>query len=131
MSWMGWFCVALTAGYLITNHVVLPLYTRPLDYYWNQWYGAEGIILVDEAKVSDHRNTTSAFADLGKVLSWCRHNQLVRRYLHLDCPHLERCSIATCEDAEDRDLANFPAWKFVREPYIRDISLTVEMNTIS
>lgn len=52
MSWMGWFCVALTAGYLITNHVVLPLYTKPLDYYWNQWYGAEGVVQVDEAKVS-------------------------------------------------------------------------------
>lgn len=48
---MGWFCVALTAGYLITNHVVLPLYTKPIDYYWNQWYGAEGVVQVDEAKV--------------------------------------------------------------------------------
>ncbi|KAL6709108.1 hypothetical protein ACN47E_001924 [Coniothyrium glycines] len=47
---LGWFCVALTTGYLITNHVVLPLYTRPLSYYWQQWYGAEGEILVDEAK---------------------------------------------------------------------------------
>ncbi|KAF9700472.1 hypothetical protein EKO04_001789 [Ascochyta lentis] len=50
LSWLGWFCVALTTGYLITNHVVLPLYTRPLDYYWNQWYGAEGVVQVDEAK---------------------------------------------------------------------------------
>ncbi|KAJ4990886.1 hypothetical protein SVAN01_03675 [Stagonosporopsis vannaccii] len=50
MTWLGWFCVALTAGYLITNHVVLPLYTRPLDYYWNQWYGAEGVVLINEAK---------------------------------------------------------------------------------
>ncbi|UPX14785.1 uncharacterized protein EKO05_0005257 [Ascochyta rabiei] len=50
LSWVGWFCVALTTGYLITNHVVLPLYTRPLGYYWNQWYGAEGIVQVDEAK---------------------------------------------------------------------------------
>lgn len=51
LSWLGWFCVALTTGYLITNHIVLPLYTRPLSFYWNQWYGAEGEILVDEAKV--------------------------------------------------------------------------------
>jgi hypothetical protein len=60
---MGWFCVALTTGYLITNHVVLPLYTKPLDYYWNQWYGAEGVIQVDEAKVSGRRNLEPAFAD--------------------------------------------------------------------
>jgi hypothetical protein len=52
MTWLGWFCVVLTAGYLITNHVVLPLYTRPLHYYWNQWYGGEGVVLVNEAKVS-------------------------------------------------------------------------------
>ncbi|RYN79723.1 hypothetical protein AA0117_g3550 [Alternaria alternata] len=50
MTWLGWFCVVLTAGYLITNHVVLPLYTRPLHYYWNQWYGGEGVVLVNEAK---------------------------------------------------------------------------------
>jgi len=41
----------MTAAYLITNHVVLPLYTRPLSYYWDQWNGAHGEILVDEAKV--------------------------------------------------------------------------------
>ena len=52
MTWMGWFCVALTAGYLITNHIVLPLYTKPLDYYWNQWYGHEGVVQINEAKVS-------------------------------------------------------------------------------
>lgn len=52
MTWMGWFCVALTAGYLITNHIVLPLYTQPLDYYWNQWYGHEGVVQINEAKVS-------------------------------------------------------------------------------
>lgn len=50
MTWLGWWCVFLTTGYLITNHVVLPLYTRPLSYYWNQWEGAEGVVLVDEAK---------------------------------------------------------------------------------
>ncbi|CAI9633022.1 unnamed protein product [Alternaria burnsii] len=50
MTWLGWFCVVLTAGYFITNHVVLPLYTRPLHYYWNQWYGGEGVVLVNEAK---------------------------------------------------------------------------------
>lgn len=50
MSLLGWFCVALTTGYLITNHIVLPLYTRPLSYYWNQWYGASGEVLVNEAK---------------------------------------------------------------------------------
>jgi hypothetical protein len=27
------------------------LYTRPISYYWNQWYGAKGVILIDEAKV--------------------------------------------------------------------------------
>ncbi|KAH7384199.1 hypothetical protein DE146DRAFT_636332 [Phaeosphaeria sp. MPI-PUGE-AT-0046c] len=50
LSWLGYCCVGITTGYLITNHIVLPLYTRPLSFYWNQWYGAEGVILVDEAK---------------------------------------------------------------------------------
>jgi hypothetical protein len=38
-------------GYLITNHVVLPLYTVPIDFYWNQWYGAQGRVQINEAKV--------------------------------------------------------------------------------
>lgn len=63
LSWMGWFCVALTTGYLITNHVVLPLYTKPLSYYWDQWYGAEGVVQVDEAKVSRCRSCSFACAD--------------------------------------------------------------------
>ncbi|KAF2678540.1 hypothetical protein K458DRAFT_422994 [Lentithecium fluviatile CBS 122367] len=50
MSWLGWWCVFLTTGYLITNHIVLPLYTKPLSYYWSQWYGAKGVVQVDEAK---------------------------------------------------------------------------------
>ncbi|KAF1938069.1 hypothetical protein EJ02DRAFT_426064 [Clathrospora elynae] len=50
LTWLGWFCIALTTGYLITNHIVVLLYTRPLHYYWNQWYGGQGVILVDEAK---------------------------------------------------------------------------------
>ncbi|KAL1797987.1 hypothetical protein ACET3X_004593 [Alternaria dauci] len=50
MTWLGWFCTVLTALYLITNHIVLPLYTRPLHYYWNQWYGGDGVVLVNEAK---------------------------------------------------------------------------------
>ncbi|KAL2017885.1 hypothetical protein VTK56DRAFT_1541 [Thermocarpiscus australiensis] len=50
MSRLGWFCVGLTLGYLVTNHVVLPLYCKPLNYYWNQWYGGEGVVQVDEAK---------------------------------------------------------------------------------
>ena len=51
MSWLGWFCCGLTVGYLITNHIVLPLYCKPLDFYWNQWHGGEGVVQVDEAKV--------------------------------------------------------------------------------
>ncbi|KAH3913028.1 hypothetical protein HBI56_088640 [Parastagonospora nodorum] len=51
ISWLGYFCVALTTGYLITNHIVLPLYTSPISYYWNQWnVGSKGVIQVDEAK---------------------------------------------------------------------------------
>ncbi|KAF1847096.1 uncharacterized protein K460DRAFT_305920 [Cucurbitaria berberidis CBS 394.84] len=49
LNWFGWFCVALTSVYLLTNHIVLPLYTRPLSFYWEQWYGAKGVILVNEA----------------------------------------------------------------------------------
>ncbi|EFQ91659.1 hypothetical protein PTT_11436 [Pyrenophora teres f. teres 0-1] len=50
LTWLGWFCIAITTGYLITNHIVLPLYTRPLNFYWNQWYGGKGVVLVNEAK---------------------------------------------------------------------------------
>ncbi|KAF2024802.1 hypothetical protein EK21DRAFT_77914 [Setomelanomma holmii] len=50
LSWLGYFCLVLTTGYLITFHIVLPLYARPTSYYWNQWYGADGKLLVDEAK---------------------------------------------------------------------------------
>lgn len=60
MSWLGWFCVGLTTGYLITNHIVLPLYTRPLHYYWDQWYGGKGEVLVDEAKVRRQINSAKA-----------------------------------------------------------------------
>ena len=51
LSWLAWFCIVLTTGYLITNHVVLPLYTAPIDYYWNQWYGTKGMIQINEANV--------------------------------------------------------------------------------
>jgi hypothetical protein len=51
LSWLAWFCGVLTMGYLITNHVVLPLYTAPIDYYWNQWYGAQGKVQINEANV--------------------------------------------------------------------------------
>jgi hypothetical protein len=89
MTLMGWFCVALTAGYLITNHIVLPLYTDPLDYYWNQWNeGARGIVQVDEAKVTNVKHAPYVPADPVEVLPWSRHHQLVRRYLHPDRTHL-------------------------------------------
>lgn len=59
LSWFGWFCIGLTAGYLITNHIVLPLYTQPLHYYWDQWYGDEGVVQVNEAKVGLMQRTMS------------------------------------------------------------------------
>lgn len=95
LSWVGWFCVALTTGYLITNHVVLPLYTKPLDYYWNQWYGAKGVVQVDEAKVSVSGNAIRALVDSLTVLPWCWYHQSLRRHLHLDCAHLQRPTVAT------------------------------------
>ena len=52
MSYLGWFCVFLTTGYLIATHIVLLLYSRPISHYWNKWYGSQGECLVDEAKVS-------------------------------------------------------------------------------
>jgi len=64
MTWMGWFCVALTAGYLITNHIVLPLYTKPLDYYWNQWYGHEGVVQINEAKFYLGVGVINLFGDI-------------------------------------------------------------------
>ncbi|CAJ2504739.1 Uu.00g121330.m01.CDS01 [Anthostomella pinea] len=51
MTWLGWWCVFLTSGYLITNHIVLPLYCNPLSYYWTQWYeGSQGVVRINEAK---------------------------------------------------------------------------------
>jgi hypothetical protein len=58
MSRFGWFCVCLTTGYLLTNHIVLPLYCKPLDYYWNQWHpNAKGVVQVNEAKVRSPKFT--------------------------------------------------------------------------
>lgn len=52
VSWLGWWCVFLTTGYLVTNLVVLPNYCKPLDFYWNQWYpNAKGVVQVNEAEV--------------------------------------------------------------------------------
>lgn len=56
LTWLGYFCLVLTVLYLIINHVVLPLYTRPLSYYWEQWYGASGVLLVNEAKVNEQES---------------------------------------------------------------------------
>jgi len=58
LTWLGYFCIGLTLLYLIVNHVVLPLYTRPLSYYWEQWYGAQGVLLVNEAKVNESKSTS-------------------------------------------------------------------------
>lgn len=90
LSWLGWFCIALTSGYLITNHVVLPLYTRPLSYYWNQWYGAEGEILVDEAKVRSFNSPTISITQVHAVLPRGRHHQSLRRRMHSHGTHIER-----------------------------------------
>lgn len=50
MNWLAWWCVFLTAGYLISNHVVLPLYCQPLRHYWLQWYDPTGgTCPIDEA----------------------------------------------------------------------------------
>ncbi|KAI1524486.1 hypothetical protein PtrSN002B_007319 [Pyrenophora tritici-repentis] len=51
LNWLGWFSIVITVLYLITNHIVVPLYTRPLNFYWNQWYGGTGVVQVNEAKV--------------------------------------------------------------------------------
>lgn len=51
MTWLAWGCLFVTIGYLIANHVVLPLYCEPLPYYWLQFYDdAEGHCPVNEAK---------------------------------------------------------------------------------
>ncbi|KAH7067458.1 hypothetical protein BKA63DRAFT_118165 [Paraphoma chrysanthemicola] len=50
MTWLGYFCIVLTMGYLMTWHIVVPLYARPISFYWDQWYGGEGKLLVDEAE---------------------------------------------------------------------------------
>ncbi|KAA8615318.1 hypothetical protein A1F94_010195 [Pyrenophora tritici-repentis] len=50
LNWLGWFSIVITVLYLITNHIVVPLYTRPLNFYWNQWYGGTGVVQVNEAK---------------------------------------------------------------------------------
>ncbi|KAI8932085.1 hypothetical protein NX059_010971 [Plenodomus lindquistii] len=64
LTWLGWFCIGLTMAYLIVNHVVLPLYTRPLHYYWTMWYGDEGVILVNEAKFYLGMGIINLFGDV-------------------------------------------------------------------
>ncbi|KAF2851564.1 hypothetical protein T440DRAFT_467810 [Plenodomus tracheiphilus IPT5] len=64
LTWLGWFCIALTSAYLLINHIVLPLYTRPLHYYWNQWYGAKGVVQVNEAKFYLGMGVVNLFGDI-------------------------------------------------------------------
>ncbi|KZM25429.1 uncharacterized protein EKO05_0000649 [Ascochyta rabiei] len=64
LSWLGYCCFGLTLLYLIVNHVVLPLYTRPLSYYWEQWYGAQGVLLVNEAKFYLGMGIVNLFGDI-------------------------------------------------------------------
>lgn len=42
MTWLAWWCAFITTGYLVANHVVLPLYCKPLSYYWTQWHDLDG-----------------------------------------------------------------------------------------
>ncbi|KAF1949657.1 hypothetical protein CC80DRAFT_510359 [Byssothecium circinans] len=51
MSWLGWWCIFLTTSYLLTHHIVLPLFAKPLSYYWDRAHGVEGEMRVNEAKV--------------------------------------------------------------------------------
>ncbi|KAF9698550.1 hypothetical protein EKO04_003923 [Ascochyta lentis] len=64
LTWLGYFCLALTICYMIVNHVVLPLYTRPLSYYWEQWYGAQGVLQVNEAKFYLGMGIINLFGDI-------------------------------------------------------------------
>ncbi|KAH6642825.1 hypothetical protein C7974DRAFT_386223 [Boeremia exigua] len=64
LTWLGYFCLVLTILYLVINHVVLPLYTRPLSYYWEQWYGASGVLLVNEAKFYLGMGIINLFGDV-------------------------------------------------------------------
>jgi hypothetical protein len=114
MTWMGWFCVALTAGYLITNHIVLPLYTKPLDYYWNQWYGHEGVVQINEAKVGAIGMVAYPCTNEIKVLSrrWC--DKSFWRHLHLDRAGVEGYEAKTCKNTEDCHITNLPPRELVR-----------------
>ncbi|KAF4455040.1 integral membrane protein Pth11-like [Fusarium austroafricanum] len=42
MTWASWFAVFLTCAYWLINHIVLPLYCKPLHYYWTQWSDING-----------------------------------------------------------------------------------------
>lgn len=42
MTWASWFAVFLTCTYWLINHIVLPLYCKPLHYYWTQWSDIDG-----------------------------------------------------------------------------------------
>ncbi|KAF2498184.1 hypothetical protein BU16DRAFT_456256 [Lophium mytilinum] len=64
MTLLGWWCVFLTTGYLITNHIVLPLYTKPLSYYWDQWYGVKGVVQVNEGNFYLGIGIINLFGDL-------------------------------------------------------------------
>lgn len=65
MTWLAWCCVFITTGYLITNHIVLPLYCKPLSYYWSQFYkGSTGYCPVDEAKFYLGVGIINMFGDL-------------------------------------------------------------------
>jgi hypothetical protein len=113
LSWLGYCCVGITIGYLITNHIVLPIYTRPLSYYWNQWYGAEGEVLIDEAKVCGSTATIDRLADQQTVLPGRWHHQPIWRYVHIGGSDLKCTKAAHGTHSEDRHMLHVSAWQFV------------------
>jgi hypothetical protein len=89
---------------------VLPLYTRPLSYYWNQWYGAEGVVLIDEAKVRKPLGMIHCLADEELVLLGSWHYQSIWRHVHLSHSHLE-CNEATYgSHSKDRHMLHVSTW---------------------
>jgi hypothetical protein len=69
----------------LTSHIVLPLYMRPLSYYWNQRYDPGREVLLDEAKVSDVRMRYVQEHTSGSPSG---HGHELVSYLRRDCRRL-------------------------------------------
>lgn len=100
MTWLAWFAFGLTTGYLVTNHIVLGLLARPLSYYWDQYNGAKGVLLVNENLVIP-MPPLYYIANKNPVLFYYWYRQYTWRYINSRSTSFKCAETANGEDTKD------------------------------